>query len=88
MYKYAIDAFQAPILGVIILCGGDDAMIYNDSANKASQRYHAAKWKRIPLSVPNDEYSAFKAACEARGEKVNTVLRRLMQAYTEENSKV
>lgn len=56
-------------------------MTYNENANKASQKYHASHMKRIPLSVPLDEYAAFKSACDSRGDKVNTVLREAMREY-------
>jgi hypothetical protein len=56
-------------------------MTYNDKANKASQKYQAAHWTRVPLSVPNSEYHAFRAVCDSHNEKVNTVLRRLMAEY-------
>lgn len=56
---------------------------YSQAQNKASQRYRAAKIKRIPLDVPIDDYNAFKAACDHNGDKVNTVLRQAMENYVD-----
>ena len=59
---------------------------YSAAQNRASQKYRAAKIKRVPLDVPITEYEAFKTACDAQGDKLNTVLREAMQEYVKRYS--
>ena len=54
---------------------------YNEAQKRASLKCRAASVKRIPLDVPNELYASFRAACDVRGERVNTVLRRAMVDY-------
>lgn len=55
-------------------------------ATKQSQRAAADKWDAANMAyqtvkVRRDLLDSFKAACAARGDKVNTVLREAMENY-------
>jgi len=53
---------------------------YNQTQNKASQKYHKEHMKRIPLSVQITEYETIKAAAQAAGEPVNTYIKNAIRA--------
>lgn len=49
---------------------------YNESSYKASQKYRAAKIKRIPLDVQVTDYDKIKTHANERGESVNGFIKR------------
>ncbi len=51
-------------------------MTYNESSYKSSQKYKSKNIKRIPLDVSIAQYEAIKAHADARGEKVNSFIKR------------
>ena len=46
-------------------------MAYSESQNKATQRYKAKSYKRVPLDVPNEFYVYLKGVAEEQGRSVN-----------------
>lgn len=50
-------------------------MTYSQAQRKATDKYKAANYKRIPLDVPIPEYEAIKAAAAAAGKSVNGFIR-------------
>ncbi len=49
---------------------------YTDAQYKATNKYKAAKYKRIPLDVSIEFYQATKAAADAAGESLNGYIKR------------
>lgn len=52
-----------------------DFMPYTDAQNKATQKYKAANYKRVPLDMQIADYEEMKAAAEQAGEKVNQYIK-------------
>lgn len=50
-------------------------MAYSEAQRKATDKYKAANYKRIPLDVPIKEYDAIKEAATAAGVSVNGIIR-------------
>ena len=46
---------------------------------KATQKYKAKAYKRIPLDVKIEEYEALKAHTEQTGESINGFIRRIIK---------
>lgn len=46
--------------------------------------YLKEKYEKMTLAAPKGEITDFKAACEARGTKATSVLRRFMAEYVSE----
>ncbi len=44
-------------------------------------RWDAEHMTTVAIRVRKEIFTAFRAACTARGEKVNTVLKQAMEAY-------
>lgn len=58
-------------------------MAYSEASNKASQRYKAAKIKRIPLDVQIEEYERIKLAAEESKQGVNTYIKEAIRMRME-----
>lgn len=54
----------------------------SDAKRAANQRWDAANMAYKSVKVRRELLDDFRAACAARGDKVNTVLRRAMEVYT------
>lgn len=54
----------------------------SDAKRAANGRWDAANMAYQTVKVRRELLEDFRAACAARGDKVNTVLRRAMEAYT------
>lgn len=61
-------------------------MTYNEASYKSSQKYKATNIKRIPLDVPIAQYEAIKAHADARGEKVNSFIKRAIRETMERDT--
>lgn len=51
-------------------------MPYTEASYKATQRYKAAKIKRVPLDMQIAKYEALQTHAAARGESVNGFIKR------------
>ena len=57
-------------------------MAVSDSQRRASQKWDADNMAYQTVKVRRALLEDFRAACTARGDKVNTVLRQAMEEYT------
>ena len=46
-------------------------MAYSEAQKKATNKYKAKKYKRIPLDVSNEFYSYLKGVAESQGKSIN-----------------
>jgi hypothetical protein len=51
-------------------------MSYNEASYKATQKYKAAKIKRVPLDMQISQYEAVQAHAVSQGESVNGFIKR------------
>lgn len=58
---------------------------YNEASYKASQKYRAAKIKRIPLDVQVTDYDKIKSHANERGETVNGFIKRAIDHQIEQD---
>lgn len=54
-------------------------MAYTDAQKKATNKYKAKAYKRIPLDVKLEEYDALKKYTERTGESINGFIRRIIK---------
>lgn len=54
-------------------------MATSDAQTKATLKYKAKAYKRIPLDVRIEEYEALKDYCNRSGESINGFLRRIIK---------
>ena len=59
-------------------------MSVSESQRAAANKWDAANMAYQTCKVPKTLLAEFKAACAARGDKVNTVLRQSMERYVRE----
>lgn len=57
-------------------------MPITDARRRANQKWDAGNMVCQTIKVKKTLLEDFKAACAARGDKVNTVLRQAMEEYT------
>ena len=57
----------------------------NDARRKARDKWDAANMAYQTVKVNKVLLESFREVCKARGDKVNTVLRRAMEAYVQES---
>ena len=60
----------------------------NDGQRKARDKWDAANMAYQTVKVNKVLLENFREACKARGDKVNTVLRRAMEAYVQESERL
>lgn len=53
-------------------------MLYSDSQNKATQKYKAKAYKRIPLDLRKEDYERIKEHCDSLNIPVNTFIKNLI----------
>ena len=53
--------------------------MYTEASYRATQKYRAAKIKRIPLDVQTEDYERIKAAADRAGMKVNTYIKEAIE---------
>lgn len=54
-------------------------MAYTEAQNKATQKYKAENWKRVPLDLPINECNALKEYTQATGQTVSGFLRKIIK---------
>lgn len=57
-------------------------MAVSEAQRRANQKWDAENMAYQTIKVKKTLLEDFKAACAARGDKVNTVLRQAMEEYT------
>ena len=60
---------------------GGDFMAVSKAQRAAADKWDAANMAYQSVKVPKTLLEQFKAACAARGNRVNTVLREAMESY-------
>lgn len=59
-------------------------MSYSEAQKRATIKYKAKAYKRIPLDVRIEEYEKIKATAESRGETVNGFIKKAIAERTQD----
>ena len=59
-------------------------MVYTEARNRATQKYKAKAYKRIPLDMKIEEYETIKAYCDKHKIAVNTFIKELISKALKE----
>ena len=58
-------------------------MAYTKETYEAAKKYKNEKIKRVPLDMQKEDYDILKAAADARGEKVNEFIKKVIRERLE-----
>ncbi len=53
-------------------------MVYTEARNRATQKYKAKAYKRIPLDLRKEDYERIKEHCDSFNIPVNTFIKNLI----------